>query len=84
MKDYFINQGNPNITGSRDAVREAFSQGIIVDGEHWMEMIKSRNQTSHTYNHQVADEIAEKVITIYYKLFTAFLVKMRSLGIDDT
>jgi nucleotidyltransferase substrate binding protein (TIGR01987 family) len=79
LKDYFFDQGNSNITGSRDAVREAFSKGIILDGEHWMEMIKSRNQTSHTYNHKVADEIAEKITTIYYELFEAFLSKMRSL-----
>ncbi|MDP1607844.1 MAG: nucleotidyltransferase substrate binding protein [Chlamydiales bacterium] len=79
MKDYFLDQGNPNITGSRDAVREAFSKGIILDGEPWMEMIKSRNQTSHTYNHKVADEIAEKITTIYYQLFETFLSKMHSL-----
>ena len=49
MKDYFAWQGNPAITGSRDTAREAFQKGLIEDGEGWMEMIKSRNQTSHTY-----------------------------------
>ena len=43
MKDYFVYQGNPAITGSRDAIRTAFKQGLVVDGEGWMEMIKSRN-----------------------------------------
>ena len=79
MKDYFLHQGNPNITGSRDAVREAFNKGLITDGEHWMGMIKSRNQTSHTYNKKVADEITENIITIYFKLFESFLLKMRKL-----
>ncbi len=31
IKDYFLHQGNPNITGSRDAVREAFQNGLIQD-----------------------------------------------------
>lgn len=79
MKDYFLDQGNPNITGSRDAVREAFNKQLISDGEDWMEMIKSRNQTSHTYNREVASEIANKVISVYFDLFESFLLKMQSL-----
>ena len=80
MKDYFAYQGNPSITGSRDAVRESFNKGLIEDGEGWMEMIKSRNQSSHTYNQKVAEEITEKISTCYHSLFRAFLVKMRGLA----
>ena len=54
MKDFFVWQGNTAITGSRDATREAFAKGLITDGEGWMEMIKSRNHTSHTYNEETA------------------------------
>jgi len=79
MKDYFVFQGNPAITGSRDAVRESFNKTLIEDGEGWMEMIKSRNQSSHTYNQRVADEIVEKVINHYHALFTAFLHHMQDL-----
>ncbi len=79
MKDYFYYQGNPNITGSRDAIREAFNKGLIAEGEGWMEMIKSRNQTSHTYNHKIADEIVEKIINLYFSLFEHFLSHMQNL-----
>jgi nucleotidyltransferase substrate binding protein (TIGR01987 family) len=79
MKDYFFYQGNANITGSRDAVRESFSKGLITDGEGWMEMIKSRNQTSHTYNLKIANEIVEKIINQYSELFSIFLQKMNQL-----
>jgi len=34
-----------------------------------MEMIQSRNQTAHTYNQKVADEIADRVSAHYCKLF---------------
>jgi len=44
-----------------------------------MEMIKSRNQTSHTYNQKIADEITDKITSVYSKLFEDFLVKMREL-----
>lgn len=79
MKDYFAWQGNPAITGSRDAAREAFQKGLIGDGEGWMEMIKSRNQTSHTYQQKIADEIAGKIIEQYFPLFQAFLRTMMGL-----
>jgi len=78
MKDYFAYQGNPDITGSRDAVRESFAKGLINEGEGWMEMIKSRNQTSQTYNQAVADEIVEKIINLYTPFFANFQISMQS------
>lgn len=80
MKDYFAYQGNPNITGSRDAIRESFNKGLIIDGEGWMEMIKSRNQSSHTYNQSLAHELVEKIITHYFTLFNAYLLRMQAVA----
>jgi nucleotidyltransferase substrate binding protein (TIGR01987 family) len=80
MKDYFFWQGTTAITGSRDASREAFSRDLIEDGEGWMEMIRSRNQTSHTYNQEVAEQIIELIITRYYPLFTAFEARMQHIS----
>jgi nucleotidyltransferase substrate binding protein (TIGR01987 family) len=80
MRDYFADQGNTSITGSRDAAREAFQNGLVLQGDVWMEMIKSRNQTSHTYNQVVADEIAHKIIHAYLPEFEAFEAKMNALA----
>ncbi|HRO42108.1 MAG TPA: nucleotidyltransferase substrate binding protein [Flavipsychrobacter sp.] len=79
MRDYFRYQGNTEIHGSRDATREAFHKGLITDGDGWMEMIKSRNETSHTYNEETADEIADKIIKSYFMLFKNFIAKMEGL-----
>ena len=79
MKDYFEYQGNTSIMGSRDASRLAFERNMITDGEGWMEMIKSRNMTSHTYNQEIADEIAEKVTSRYCLLFLEFSAKVQEL-----
>jgi nucleotidyltransferase substrate binding protein (TIGR01987 family) len=79
LKDYFEYQGTPQITGSRDASREAFTRGLIVDGDAWMEMIKSRNKTSHTYNKAVANEIVDKITQSYFKAFSDLRAKMASL-----
>lgn len=79
IKDYFAYQGNPAIAGSRDAVREAFAQGLIDDGESWMEMIQSRNRTSHTYQLSVASDIAARVVERYHPLFKQLLATMQNL-----
>lgn len=83
MKDYFEYQGNTSITGSHDATREAFRRTLITDGEGWMEMIQSRNKTSHTYNQEVADEISAKVTDVYHDLFMAFEKRMQDLKNAD-
>ncbi len=80
LKDYFFHQGNSTITGSRDATREAFARGLVQDGEGWMEMIRSRNQTSHTYNQSVADEIVTKITKQYHPLFTQFSDRLTVLA----
>lgn len=77
MKDYFEYQGNTTITGSRDATREAFQKGLIQDGAQWMEMIKSRNQSTHTYNESTANEIRDRILNYYYDLFVSFKEKMK-------
>lgn len=62
MKDYAEYQGNNSVGGSRDATREALQLKIIEYGEVWMDMIQSRNKTTHTYNESTANEIYGKII----------------------
>lgn len=76
MKDYLQYQG---ITGSRDAIREAFQKELITNGESWMDMIKSRNQTVHLYNEATAKEIAESIFKTYFDLFKDFKIKLENL-----
>lgn len=80
IRDYFLFQGQNQINGSRDATREAFQKNLISDGEKWMEMIKSRNLSSHTYNKKIANEIVAFIIQKYYQLFCDFYKKMKGLS----
>ena len=70
LKDFLVYQGvDSTIIGSRDATRLASENQLIKNSAVWMEMIKSRNQTSHTYNDKTADEIAALIISSYYSEF---------------
>ena len=65
LRDYLKDQGTSNLYGSKDTVREAFAVGLIADGETWMQMIRDRNQSSHTYNIAIATAIVDRVIKTY-------------------
>jgi len=76
LKDFFIEQGNTTITGSKDATKEAFKVGLITKGEDWMDMILSRNLSSHTYNLETANLITNKIIKTYFSLFTDLITEL--------
>ncbi len=80
IKDFFEDQGQTNILGSRDAFRLAFKSGLIENGETWMEMIKSRVLTSHTYNEDIADAIARNIISVYYQEFMRLHARFEDLS----
>lgn len=80
MKSYAEFQGENTITGSRDASRWAFENHIIEDGQVWMEMIRSRNETSHQYDDQVATSTIQLIIESYYPTFVLFQSKMSSIA----
>ena len=65
MKDYLEDKGFTEIVGSRDAIRLAFSNGIITDGEVWMEMLADRNLTTQLYDEDKANRIANDIIQRY-------------------
>ena len=80
IKDYYEFQGDSNIQGSRDAFWLAYNRGLISDGDTWMKMIESRTRTSHTYNEETADEIAQAVLHQYYQLFHNLLNTMGEIN----
>jgi nucleotidyltransferase substrate binding protein (TIGR01987 family) len=79
LKDFLESRGATELFGSRDATREAFAAGLLKDGEVWMEMIKSRNRTSHTYDEETAEEIAAVIVSSYQSEFEKFLARFTEL-----
>lgn len=54
--------------GPKPVVKQSFQDGIISDGNAWIEMLESRNKTSNTYNERIALEISENIRFKYYQL----------------
>ncbi|MDR2542637.1 MAG: nucleotidyltransferase substrate binding protein [Treponema sp.] len=80
MKNYLEEQGINDIIGSKNAIRHAYKNNLIEDGEIWMEMIKSRNTSSHTYDEETAEKLLHEIINNYYDRFLKFEKKMDLLG----
>ncbi|MBS3966994.1 MAG: nucleotidyltransferase substrate binding protein [Truepera sp.] len=79
VKDFLASRGVSGLYGSKDTTREAFRQGLIANGEAWMEMIRSRNLTSHTYNEEVAKAIAGAISNDYFVEFERLLEVLTDL-----
>ena len=76
---HFLQTQEFKLYGSRDTTRAAFKEGLIENGEAWMEMIRHRNLTTHTYNESVAKEVVSAILDIYFSEFEALLAKIEHL-----
>jgi len=80
LKDYLEYMGLTEKTGSpREIIQQAFKQGIIEDGEAWINMMLSRNMLSHLYDEKASRDIFIKIKDEYIKLFSKLNEKYKNL-----
>lgn len=76
LQDLLKEKGYLDIVGPNPVIERAFADGYISNGEVWKKMKQSRELTSHTYNSETANDIAEAIIESYYKLLKALEDKL--------
>lgn len=65
-KEYLIDQGVQNdLHFPKQVLRAAYENHMIDDEEIWLDMLDSRNRTSHIYDDRIAFAIAEKIANSY-------------------
>jgi len=72
LKDLLEYRGITGLIGSRDAFREAFKHGLLGDEQSattWMNMLKSRNLTSHTYDETIMQSVVIEIRDHYFDCF---------------
>jgi nucleotidyltransferase substrate binding protein (TIGR01987 family) len=84
LKDFLESRGATNLFGSKDATRAAFAAGLIADGEIWMRMVQSRNQSTHTYNEATAEEIVKAVTGSYAAEFVRLQTRLEQLRAEES
>jgi nucleotidyltransferase substrate binding protein (TIGR01987 family) len=83
LKDFLESRGAQTVYGSKDTTRAAFQSGLIENGEAWMDMIMSRNLTSHTYNEETAAKIIHAIQSAYFAEFEAIIARLEKLKRED-
>ncbi|MBI4366547.1 MAG: nucleotidyltransferase substrate binding protein [Deltaproteobacteria bacterium] len=71
LQDFLIQERGYADRGPRPTIERAFQDGIIADGVTWMDMLKSRNLTTHLYDENEVERIYTKVVAQYYRHFVA-------------
>ncbi len=84
LKDYALARGSTSrLHGSRDATREAFALGLVEDGAAWMRMIDHRNESAHTYDEVVANEIAGAILSTYLPEFVRLEERLGKIEAEE-
>jgi len=83
LKDFLESRGVQNLYGSKDSTRAAFKTGLLENGAAWMDMIQSRNLTSHTYDEATAARIASAICNTYFAEFDALRLRLEELKKEE-
>ncbi|HKJ43031.1 MAG TPA: nucleotidyltransferase substrate binding protein [Sunxiuqinia sp.] len=76
LQDLLKEKGYLDVVGPRPVIEQSFQDGYIVDGKGWMEMHKSRNLTSHTYDEKTAEEIVDAIRSTYFNLLKKLKIRL--------
>ncbi|MFH0734685.1 MAG: HI0074 family nucleotidyltransferase substrate-binding subunit [bacterium] len=69
IKDYLMELGFDE-KSPRDALKQAYQSGIITEGHTWMEALSNRNETVHTYDDKLAEEMDNKIREKYFPVIS--------------
>lgn len=61
LKDYAEDKGRMDAASPKDAFRVAADLGVIDDPLPWFEFLKSRNEATHPYDEQKADDVFARI-----------------------
>ncbi len=84
LQDYLRHHKRPNDNGGPNVIIEqALADGIIKGDEVWKAMKKSRDLTSHSYDGETADDIAENILDAYHGLFIQLETRLQLEKINE-
>jgi len=68
LRYVLLNEGltHEEVASPKKTIKSAFANGLITQGETWLEMLKTRNSTSHMYSHALAISLEEKIRNEYF------------------
>ncbi|MFA7577810.1 MAG: HI0074 family nucleotidyltransferase substrate-binding subunit [Candidatus Muiribacteriota bacterium] len=68
LKDFLLENGFNNINSPRDTIKTAFNAEYIKEGHIWLEALKDRNLSTHTYEEEFASQIEKNIRENYFNI----------------
>lgn len=78
LMQIFLSYEGILVNSPRSAIRKSFENEIIFDVEGWLDMLESRNLSTHTYDEITAKEIYKNIADKYIFLFENFNENMKN------
>ncbi len=69
LQDLLKERGYVDVNGPIPVIQQSFQDGYVTNERAWMEMLKNRNLTTHTYDELTAKDVVEEIRNTYYQLF---------------
>ena len=70
MKDYLTYEGH-EVNSPRSAIKTGYANGLIIEGEKWLELLEKRNELTHVYDKAMATEAVEVIKERYAPLLVS-------------
>lgn len=77
VREYLIEQGYTDINSPKSVMKTAFSDGLLTNENGWLEILESRNITSHVYDERTAETIFESIKNLYTPLFSELIETLK-------
>ena len=76
-REYLLSEGYVDINSPKTVMKQAYADNIIEDEQAWLELLYSRNLTSHLYDDNTASDIFNSIKDKYLSLFKALIAKLK-------
>jgi len=68
LQDILQDRGYHDIKGPKPVIKQAFQDGILSDGQAWIDMLNDRNNSTHLYDENEARKIFDNIQIKYFGL----------------
>lgn len=75
-REYLIDMGYIDLNSPKEVMRTAFAAGLIDNDSAWIDILNSRNLTSHVYDEETAQKIFNDIKNIYIIQFETLISKL--------
>lgn len=78
LQDFLRKNERQNSNGGPSVIIvQALEDGYIKNEEGWKSLKQSREMSTHTYDEETADEIAENIVEVYHDLFVQLETRLQ-------